>query len=107
MGAPATLLLEADGQGIAPKHGDSPNECDTLGAREALIFEQDGVYHRIYDGAGHKAKGGLLAPRPSLQNGLPPFVQRNRTSKIHDIHPFLLDEYLNSRKKCIKYESIH
>lgn len=34
------------------KHGDGPGQCDYLGAREALIFEEKGVYHLFYDAPG-------------------------------------------------------
>ncbi len=48
----ASLRLEAKDQGVVLKHGDGPNQCDLLGAREALIFEEKGLYHLFYDGAG-------------------------------------------------------
>ena len=58
----ATLRLEAKDQGVILKHGDGPGQCDVLGAREALIFEEKGVYHLFYDGAG--AKGWLARSWP-------------------------------------------
>ena len=57
----ATLRLEARDQGTVLKHGDGPGKCDILGAREALIFEEKGVYHLFYDGAGPKGWLACLA----------------------------------------------
>ncbi len=50
----AKLRMEAHDQGVVLRHGDGPDRCDMLGAREALIFEEHGVYHLFYDGAGPK-----------------------------------------------------
>ena len=50
----ATLRMEAKDQGVVLRHGDGPDRCDMRGAREALIFEENGVYHLFYDGAGPK-----------------------------------------------------
>jgi len=41
----ATLRMDAKDQGVILKHGDGPGKCDYLGAREALIFEENGIYH--------------------------------------------------------------
>ncbi len=41
----AKLRMEARDQGVILRHGDGPRQCDYLGAREALIFEEHGVYH--------------------------------------------------------------
>ena len=57
----ASLRLEAKDQGIVLKHGDGPDQCDYLGAREALIFEENGIYHLFYDGAGSKGWLACLA----------------------------------------------
>jgi predicted GH43/DUF377 family glycosyl hydrolase len=48
----ARYRLDAQDQGVILKHGDGPDQCDMLGAREALIFEEQGDYHLFYDGAG-------------------------------------------------------
>jgi len=48
----AKLRMDARDQGVVLRHGDGPDRCDMLGAREALIFEENGVYHLFYDGAG-------------------------------------------------------
>ena len=44
----AKLRMEARDQGMVLRHGDGPDRCDMLGAREALIFEEHGVYHLFY-----------------------------------------------------------
>ena len=46
----ATLRMDAKDQGVILKHGDGPCQCDYLGAREALIFEENGVYP-VFNGA--------------------------------------------------------
>jgi len=63
----ATLRMDAKDQGVVLKHGDGPGQCDYLGAREALIFEENGVYHLFYDGAGPKGWLACLATSKDLQ----------------------------------------
>jgi alpha-L-fucosidase/predicted GH43/DUF377 family glycosyl hydrolase len=63
----ATLRLEAKDQGVLLKHGGGPGQCDVLGAREALIFEEKGVYHLFYDGAGPKGWLACLATSKDLK----------------------------------------
>jgi len=63
----ATLRMEAKDQGVVLKHGDGPGLCDILGAREALIFEEKGVYHLFYDGAGPKGWLACLAISKDLK----------------------------------------
>ncbi|QYM78434.1 hypothetical protein K0B96_14185 [Horticoccus luteus] len=48
----AQLRLAARDQGVIFRHGEGPAQCDMLGAREANVFLEDGVYHLFYDGAG-------------------------------------------------------
>ena len=43
----ARYRLDAKDQGVILKHGDGPGQCDILGAREALIFEENGTYHLL------------------------------------------------------------
>jgi predicted GH43/DUF377 family glycosyl hydrolase len=62
----ASLRLEASDQGVVLKHGDGPGQCDMLGAREALVFEDKGVYHLFYDGAGPKGWLVCLATSKDL-----------------------------------------
>jgi predicted GH43/DUF377 family glycosyl hydrolase len=63
----ATLRMDAKDQGVVLRHGDGPNECDSLGAREALIFEENGVYHLFYDGAGPTGWLACLATSKDLK----------------------------------------
>ena len=63
----ATLRMDANDQGVILKHGDGPGKCDILGAREALIFEENGVYHLFYDGAGPKGWLACLATSKDLK----------------------------------------
>ncbi len=48
----ASLRIEAKDQGIFFHHGDGPNQCDYLGARDVWVFEHNGSYFMHYDGAG-------------------------------------------------------
>lgn len=64
----ATLRLEAIDQGIVLKHGDGPNRCDELGAREAIVFESNGTYYLHYDGAGPTAWLACLATSKDLEH---------------------------------------
>ena len=57
----AGLRLPATDQGVVLKHGDGPNDCDLLGAREAIVFEDRGIYYLHYDGAGRKGWLACLA----------------------------------------------
>jgi len=61
-----TRRMDALDQGIILRHGDGPDGCDLLGAREALIFEEDGVYHLFYDGAAPTAWRVCLATSRDL-----------------------------------------
>lgn len=64
----ATLRLEATDAGVILRHGGGPGDCDQFGAREALIFEENGVYHLFYDGAGPRGWLACLATSKDLQN---------------------------------------
>ncbi len=63
----ATLRLEARDEGVVLKHGDGPGRCDERGAREALVFEDDGTYHLFYDGAGPTGWLACLATSRDLR----------------------------------------
>ncbi len=54
----ANLRLDARDAGIVFRHGSGPNGCDELGAREASVVYENGVFHLFYDGA--KANEGWL-----------------------------------------------
>jgi hypothetical protein len=40
----ASLRFEPRDQGVVLKHGGGPGDCDILGAREAIAFEDKGSY---------------------------------------------------------------
>jgi predicted GH43/DUF377 family glycosyl hydrolase len=63
----ATQRMEAKDEGVVLKYGDGPGQCDYLGAREALIFEEKGIYHLFYDGAGPKGWLACLATSKDLK----------------------------------------
>ena len=63
----ASRRLDAVDQGVILKHGDGPGQCDLSGAREALIFEEKGVYHLFYDGAGPNGWLACLATSRDLK----------------------------------------
>ncbi len=64
----ASWRMEAVDQGVVLKHGEGPDGCDSLGAREALIFEEKGVYHLFYDGAGPRGWVACLATSTDLKS---------------------------------------
>lgn len=55
----AAYRLEAKDHGPVLKHGDGPDQSDSLGARDAWVFEDHGTYYMHYDAAG--PKGWLCA----------------------------------------------
>ncbi|HUI09307.1 MAG TPA: hypothetical protein VL221_03210 [Bacteroidota bacterium] len=48
----ATKRMTAHDTGVVLRHGDGPDSCDWYGAREAIAFEDSGIYYMHYDGAG-------------------------------------------------------
>ena len=62
----ATLRMNAEDQGIVVSYGDGPNQCDYLGAREAVIFEDNGIFYLHYDGAGPRGWRACLATSHDL-----------------------------------------
>ena len=48
----ATLRMDAKDHGIVLRHGDGPDQCDILGARDVWVFQADGAYYMHYDAAG-------------------------------------------------------
>lgn len=68
-GRPAAhLRLDARDHGIVLRHGHGPAGCDRLGAREASLAIEDGVYHLFYDGAGPKGWLACLATSRDLEH---------------------------------------
>jgi len=63
----AKFRMNAVDVGMILPHGNGPNQCDYLGAREALIFEEEGVFHLFYDGAGAHGWVACLAVSTDLK----------------------------------------
>lgn len=62
----ARYRLEAQDQGPVLRHGDGPERCDYLGARDVWVWEDHGVYYMHYDGAGTNAWLACLATSKDL-----------------------------------------
>jgi predicted GH43/DUF377 family glycosyl hydrolase len=62
----ARLRMDAKDQGRVLRHGDGPNQCDILGARDIWAFEAGGTYYMHYDGAGPKGWLACLATSKDL-----------------------------------------
>jgi len=48
----ADLRMEAKDHGVVLRHGDGPDRCDVLGARDAWVFQEGDTYYMHYDAAG-------------------------------------------------------
>ena len=64
----ARYRLDAKDQGIVLKHGNGPDSCDYLGARDIWVFEHKGSYYMHYDGSGTKGWLACLATSKDLLN---------------------------------------
>ena len=62
----AKRRMDAQDQGRILFHGDGPQDCDLTGAREALINQEDGIFHLFYDGSGPAGWRVCLATSPDL-----------------------------------------
>ncbi len=62
----ATLRIDARDQGVVLRYGDGPEDCDKLGAREAIVFQSGGKYYLHYDGAGPRGWRACLAESDDL-----------------------------------------
>ena len=62
----AKFRMEASDQGVVFEYGHGPESCDYLGAREAWVFEHEGLYHMTYDGSGLNAWLVCLATSTDL-----------------------------------------
>jgi predicted GH43/DUF377 family glycosyl hydrolase len=61
-GRPMALYrLEAKDQGVVFRHGQGPNQCDYLGARDVWVWRHAGTYYMHYDGSGPKGWLACLA----------------------------------------------
>jgi predicted GH43/DUF377 family glycosyl hydrolase len=67
-GRPAAVLrMDATDAGAIIRHGDGPDKCDDLGAREAICFRYKDTYYLHYDGAGPKGWLACLAVSRDLR----------------------------------------
>jgi predicted GH43/DUF377 family glycosyl hydrolase len=62
----ATDRLAATDAGPVLLHGDGPDGCDKLGARDVWVFEDHGKYFMHYDGAGSRGWLACLADSEDL-----------------------------------------
>ena len=60
--------LNAEDYGIVYKHGNGPDSCDYLGARDVWVWKYGDKYYMHYDGAGKKAWLACLAVSTDLIN---------------------------------------
>jgi predicted GH43/DUF377 family glycosyl hydrolase len=68
-GRPVALKrMNATDAGPILKHGAGPNQCDYLGAREAICFHDGDTYYLHYDGAGPKGWLACLATSKDLKH---------------------------------------
>ena len=58
--------LAARDHGMVFSYGQGPDDCDYLGAREAWVFEHEGLYYMTYDGAGRDGWVACLATSQDL-----------------------------------------
>ncbi|NQY09375.1 MAG: hypothetical protein HRT71_07650 [Flavobacteriales bacterium] len=63
----ASLRMDAKDHGMVMQHGDAPNNCDSLGARNAWIFEEEGTYYMHYDALSEKGWLSALAVSNDLK----------------------------------------
>jgi predicted GH43/DUF377 family glycosyl hydrolase len=63
--------LEAKDQGVVYKHGNGPNRCDYLAARDVWVYEDTGTFYMFYDGSGPKGWLACLATSKDLVNWTP------------------------------------
>ena len=60
--------MEAQDSGPIIRHGDGPDRCDYLGAREAIAFQVRDTYYLHYDGAGPRGWLACLATSKDLHH---------------------------------------
>jgi predicted GH43/DUF377 family glycosyl hydrolase len=63
----ARYRLESNDFGVVLKHGQGPDSCDYLGARDIWVREHLGKYYMHYDGAGPKGWLACLAVSQDLR----------------------------------------
>ncbi len=79
----AKLRLDAQDAGVVLRHGDGPNRCDYLGARDVWVWESGGTYFMHYDGAGTNGWLASLATSKDLThwNKLGPVLALGQTNE--------------------------
>src|SRR6186713_2942734 len=66
-GRPTALFrLDVKDQGPVLLHGDGPDSCDYLGARDVWVYSHEGKFYMHYDGAGSKGWLACLATSNDL-----------------------------------------
>jgi predicted GH43/DUF377 family glycosyl hydrolase len=63
----ASLRMNSRDEGIVLRYGDGPDSCDVLGAREAIVNMENGVYYLFYDGAGKDGWRACIAESKDLK----------------------------------------
>ena len=61
-----TKRIECKDDGIVLRYGDGADSCDILGAREANVNKENGMYYLFYDGAGKDGWRSCLAESEDL-----------------------------------------
>jgi predicted GH43/DUF377 family glycosyl hydrolase len=64
---PSSRVVCVD-DGVVLKHGNGPDNCDTYGAREAIVNKSHGIYYLFYDGCGNAGWVACLAESKDLNN---------------------------------------
>ncbi len=67
----AKYRLNAVDQGVVYRHGEGPDSCDYLGARDVWVWKYGDTYYMHYDGAGPKGWLACLAVSKDLVNWSP------------------------------------
>ncbi|MGW8256986.1 MAG: hypothetical protein ACWGMZ_05840, partial [Thermoguttaceae bacterium] len=67
----AWYRLEAKDHGVVYRHGQGPDDCDYLGARDVWVWKYKDLYYMHYDGAGKKGWLACLATSKDLVNWTP------------------------------------
>lgn len=62
----ARYRLAAQDVGVVLRHGDGPDGCDGLGARDGWVWEHAGTFYMHYDGAGPQGWLACLATSTDL-----------------------------------------
>ncbi len=62
----ATFRMAAQDAGVVLRHGDGPDRCDELGARDVWVWESGGTFFMHYDGAGTNGWLACLATSKDL-----------------------------------------